>query len=105
MVVFSPPRSDHTRAVTAVAVSNGLKAVTVQEAWVPLDGFPGTIPVTENEKAVYGSVGNIQLSRLMGGDVRLAPAGFTIQNQTSLADAVQSVKDAGGKVRRFPSTN
>lgn len=56
--------ADHTRAVTAVAVANGLKAVTVQEAWVPLDGYPGTIAFTEHEKAVYGSVGNIQVGRL-----------------------------------------
>lgn len=39
-----------------------------------------------------------QLSRLMGGDVRLAPAGFTIEGQSSLAEAVESVKADGGKV-------
>ncbi|KAL7417026.1 1-aminocyclopropane-1-carboxylate deaminase [Mrakia frigida] len=96
-------QSNHTRAVTAVAVACGLKAVTVQEQWVPLDGFEGTIPISETEKSVYGLVGNIQLSRLMGGDVRLVDAGFGIEHKPSLANAVEDVKSKGGKPYAIPA--
>lgn len=41
----------------------------------------------------------VQLSRLMGGDVRLVDAGFGIEHKPSLANAVADVKAKGGKVR------
>src|SRR6187402_1016514 len=66
LVSIGGVQSNHTRAVTGVAAHLGLKAVTVQEHWVD---WPD---------AVYDKVGNIQLSRIMGGDVRLDPAGFDI---------------------------
>ena len=59
-------QSNHTRAVTGVARHLGLDVVTVQEHWVDWDD-PG-----------YEIVGNIQLTRIMGGDVRIDPAGFDI---------------------------
>src|SRR5699024_11754730 len=57
-------QSSHTRQVAAVAAHLGLKARLVQERWVDWED-PG------NDK-----VGNIELSRIMGADVRLNSAGF-----------------------------
>src|SRR5689334_23510310 len=59
-------QSNHTRQVAAVAAKLGLKARLVQEKW-------GDRPDSVNDK-----VGNILLSRIMGADVRLDPAGFDI---------------------------
>ena len=65
--------------------------MTVQEKWVPID------------PALYSKTGNILLSRLMGGDVRLNPAGFDIGHRDSTKEAVQSVIDAGGKPYYIPA--
>jgi 1-aminocyclopropane-1-carboxylate deaminase/D-cysteine desulfhydrase-like pyridoxal-dependent ACC family enzyme len=69
-----------------------LPSDSVQTAHARLPSF------LQTEKAVYGQVGNIQLSRLMGGDVRLVPAGFGIEDKPSLARAVDEVKASGGRV-------
>ena len=58
-------QSNHTRQVAAVAAHLGLKCRLVQEKWVPWDD-----PVNDR-------VGNILLSRMMGADSRLDPAGST----------------------------
>lgn len=84
-------QSNHTRAVTAVAVASGLKAVTVQEKWVPID------------PPLYDKTGNILLSRLMGGDVRLNQEGFHIGHKSATKDAMQSVVDKGGKPYYVPA--
>ncbi len=84
-------QSNHTRAVTGVAAHAGMKAVTVQEAWVD---WPDV---------VYDKVGNIQLSRILGGDVRLDPAGFDIGVRDSWQRALDSVKEAGGKPYAIPA--
>jgi len=63
----------------------------VQEHWV------------EWPDAVYDRVGNILLSRLMGADVRLDPAGFDIGIRQSWEDALASVKDRGGKPYAIPA--
>lgn len=84
-------QSNHTRQVTGVAAHVGLKAVTVQEAWVD---WPDV---------VYDKVGNIQLSRIMGGDVRLDPAGFDIGIRDSWQRALDSVVEAGGKPYPIPA--
>ena len=52
-------QSNHTRQVAAAAARTGMGCVLVQESWVD---WPDV---------VYDRVGNIQLSRLMGADVRL----------------------------------
>jgi len=78
-------QSNHTRQVTGVAAHLGLKAVTVQEAWVD---WPDV---------VYDKVGNILLSRIMGADVRLDPSGFDIGIRKSWEDALASVEEVGGK--------
>jgi 1-aminocyclopropane-1-carboxylate deaminase len=84
-------QSNHTRQVTGVAAHLGLKAVTVQESWVD---WPDV---------VYDRVGNIQLSRIMGGDVRLDPAGFDIGIRDSWQRALASVEAAGGTPYAIPA--
>ncbi len=84
-------QSNHTRAVTGVARHLGLNVVTVQEHWVDWDD-PG-----------YEVVGNIQLSRIMGGDVRIADAGFSIGIRDSWREALDSVEAAGGKPYPIPA--
>lgn len=84
-------QSNHTRQVAAVAAHLGLKAVVVQENWVD---WPD---------AVNDRVGNILLSRLMGADVRLSPAGFDIGFRDSWKDAIADVEAAGGKPYAIPA--
>ena len=84
-------QSNHTRAVTGVARHLGLNVVTVQEHWVDWDD-PG-----------YEIVGNIQLTRIMGGDVRIEPAGFDIGIRDSWKSALESVVQAGGKPYPIPA--
>jgi len=91
LVSIGGVQSNHTRAVTGVACHLGLKAVTVQEHWVDWDD-PG-----------YETVGNIQLTRIMGGDVRLDPAGFDIGIRRSWEDALESVVAVGGKPYPIPA--
>jgi 1-aminocyclopropane-1-carboxylate deaminase len=74
----------HTRQVAAVAAKLGLKCRLVQEKWVDWDD------------PVYDRVGNILLSRIMGADVRLDPAGFDIGIRSSWEDALREVEEAGG---------
>ena len=52
---------------------------------------------------VYDRVGNIQLSRLMGADVRLDPAGFGIGFKESWERAIADVEAAGGKPYAIPA--
>ena len=91
LVSIGGVQSNHTRQVTGVAAHLGLKAVTVQEAWV------------EWPDVVYDKVGNIQLSRIMGGDVRMDPAGFDIGIRSSWQRALDSVTAAGGKPYPIPA--
>jgi 1-aminocyclopropane-1-carboxylate deaminase len=84
-------QSNHTRQVTGVACALGLKAVTVQEGWVD---WPDT---------VYDKVGNIQLTRIMGGDIRVDPAGFDIGFRDSWKRAIDSVIEAGGTPYPIPA--
>ena len=91
LVSIGGVQSNHTRQVTGVAAHLGLKAVTVQEAWVD---WP---------EVIYDRVGNIQLSRIMGGDVRLDEAGFDIGIRDSWQRALASVEEAGGKPYAIPA--
>ena len=84
-------QSNHTRQVAAVAAKLGLKCRLVQEKWVDWDD-----PV--NDK-----VGNILLSRIMGADVRLDPAGFDIGIRSSWEQAMKEVEEAGGKPYGIPA--
>ena len=84
-------QSNHTRQVAAVAARLGLNCRLVQEKWVDWDD-----PV--NDK-----VGNILLSRIMGADVRLDPAGFDIGIRSSWDEAIADVEKAGGKPYGIPA--
>jgi 1-aminocyclopropane-1-carboxylate deaminase len=77
--------------VAATAAKIGMKCVVIQERWVP------------HYDAVYDRVGNILMTRLMGADSRLVDAGFDIGIRQSWEDAIQSVKDAGGKPYAIPA--
>jgi 1-aminocyclopropane-1-carboxylate deaminase len=91
LVSIGGVQSNHTRAVTGVARHLGLGVVTVQEHWVDWDD-PG-----------YEIVGNIQLSRIMGGDIRMDRAGFDIGIRDSWQQALESVEAAGGKPYPIPA--
>lgn len=91
LVSIGGVQSNHTRMVAAVAAKLGMKCVVVQESWVP------------HEDAVYDRVGNILLTRLMGADSRIVEDGFDIGIRKSWEDAIQSVKDAGGKPYGIPA--
>lgn len=84
-------QSNHTRQVTGVARHLGLGCVTVQERWV------------EWPDMNYDKVGNLQLTRIMGGDVRIDPAGFDIGIRDSWRAAIASVEEAGGKPYAIPA--
>ena len=91
LVSIGGVQSNHTRMVAATAAKIGMKCVVVQESWVP------------HEDAVYDRVGNILLTRLMGADSRIVPDGFDIGIRKSWEDAIQSVKDSGGKPYPIPA--
>ncbi|KAG7288727.1 hypothetical protein NEMBOFW57_005083 [Staphylotrichum longicolle] len=73
LVSIGGVQSNHTRQVAAAAAKLGLHVALVQEHWVDWTD-PG-----------YEAVGNIQLSRLMGADVRLDPSAFGIEHKPTLA--------------------
>jgi 1-aminocyclopropane-1-carboxylate deaminase len=91
LVSIGGVQSNHTRQVAAVAAKLGLKCRLVLERWVEWDD-----PV--NDK-----VGNILLSRIMGADVRLDPAGFDIGIRQSWEEAIAEVSAAGGKPYPIPA--
>ncbi len=84
-------QSNHTRQVAAVAAKIGMKARLVQENWVE---WPD--PLSDR-------VGNIQLSRIMGADVRLDKAGFDIGIRSSWEQAIADVEADGGKPYPIPA--
>jgi 1-aminocyclopropane-1-carboxylate deaminase len=91
LVSIGGVQSNHTRQVAAVAARLGLGCVLVQESWV---NWPDV---------VYDRVGNIQLSRIMGADVRLVEAGFGIGFKESWEQALADVEAAGGKPYPIPA--
>src|SRR3954471_13450310 len=91
LVSIGGVQSNHTRQVAAAAARCGLKCVLVQEHWVD---WPDV---------VYDRVGNIQLSRLLGADVRLVDAGFDIAFRPSWQEALDSVEAAGRRPYPIPA--
>src|SRR2546421_5773421 len=91
LVSIGGVQSNHTRQVAAVAARLGLGCVLVQEHWVDWDD------------PVYDRVGNILLSRIMGADVRLVDAGFDIAFRPSWHEALESVREAGGRPYAIPA--
>lgn len=93
LVSIGGVQSNQTRQVAAVAASLGLKCVLVQEKWVN----------HHEDDAVYGKVGNIQLSRILGADVRLDDSGFDIGIRRSWKEALEEVEKEGGKPFPIPA--
>ena len=91
LVSIGGVQSNHTRQVAAAAARTGMKCVLVQESWVD---WPDV---------VYDRVGNIQLSRIMGADVRLVEADFGIGFKESWERALADVQAAGGKPYAIPA--
>jgi 1-aminocyclopropane-1-carboxylate deaminase len=91
LVSIGGVQSNHTRQVAAAAARTGMGCVLVQESWVD---WPDV---------VYDRVGNIQLSRIMGADVRLVKAGFGIGFKESWEQALADVEAAGGTPYAIPA--
>ncbi|WP_439381826.1 1-aminocyclopropane-1-carboxylate deaminase [Amycolatopsis lexingtonensis] len=91
LVSIGGVQSNHTRQVAAAAARAGLKAVLVQESWV------------DWHDPLYDKVGNIQLSRILGADVRLVQAGFDIGFKQAWEDAVAEIEAGGGKPYAIPA--
>jgi 1-aminocyclopropane-1-carboxylate deaminase len=91
LVSIGGVQSNHTRQVAAVAAHAGLGCVLVQEHWV------------EWPDVTYDRTGNILMSRLMGADVRLHPAGFGIGFKESWEQALADVEARGGKPYAIPA--
>ncbi|WP_414439433.1 1-aminocyclopropane-1-carboxylate deaminase [Burkholderia sp. 22PA0099] len=91
LVSIGGVQSNQTRQVAAVAAHLGMKCVLVQENWV------------NYSDAVYDRVGNIQMSRMMGADVRLVPDGFDIGIRKSWEEAMADVRASGGKPYPIPA--
>ncbi|KAL2114058.1 hypothetical protein VUR80DRAFT_1061 [Thermomyces stellatus] len=91
LVSIGGVQSNHTRQVAAVGAKLGLKVALVQEKWV------------DWEDPVYDKVGNIQLSRLIGADVRTDPSSFGIEHKQSLQSLQKELEDAGRKPYYIPA--
>lgn len=91
LVSIGGVQSNHTRQVAAVAAHVGLKAHLVQEHWVDWPDL------------VYDRVGNIQLSRILGAHVELNAAKFSIGIRESWQQALESVRERGGKPYAIPA--
>ena len=91
LVSIGGVQSNHTRQVAAAAARVGMKCVLVQESWVD---WPDV---------TYDRVGNIQLSRIMGADVRLVRSEFGIGFKESWERALADVEAAGGKPYAIPA--
>lgn len=84
-------QSNQTRQVAAVAAHLGMRCVLVQENWV------------NYSDAVYDRVGNIEMSRILGAEVRLDGAGFDIGIRPSWEQAMEDVRKDGGKPFPIPA--
>ena len=91
LVSIGGVQSNHTRQVAAAAARTGMRCLLVQESWVD---WPDV---------VYDRVGNIQLSRIMGADVRLVKAGFGIGVKESFQQALAEVEAGGGTPYAIPA--
>ena len=91
LVSIGGVQSNHTRQVAAAAARTGMRAVLVQESWVD---WPDV---------VYDRVGNIQLSRIMGADVRLVRSEFGIGFKETWEQAIAEVRERGGNPYAIPA--
>lgn len=93
LVSIGGVQSNQTRQVAAVAAHLGLKCVLVQEKWVN----------HHESEAVYGAVGNVQMSRILGADVKLDDRGFDIGIRDSWKEAMAAIEKEGGKPYPIPA--
>ncbi|ODV95721.1 hypothetical protein PACTADRAFT_50400 [Pachysolen tannophilus NRRL Y-2460] len=84
-------QSNQTRQVAAVAAHLGFDCVLVQEDWV------------DYKDDSYDKVGNIQLSRIMGADVRLDEHKFDIGIRESWKAALAECESKGKKPFPIPA--
>jgi 1-aminocyclopropane-1-carboxylate deaminase len=91
LVSIGGVQSNHTRQVAAVAAKLGLKCLLVQGSWVD---WPD---------ALYDRVGNLQMSRLLGAELRFSQEDFSIAIKRSWEEALESVRRAGGNPYAIPA--
>lgn len=111
LVSIGGVQSNHTRQVAAAAARSGLRCVLVQEQWVDIEGTTGAANGADTagknsggDVDYYEKVGNIQLSRLMGADVRLERnEGFGIGHKRSLRRVMEEVEQVGGRPYYIPA--
>lgn len=84
-------QSNHTRQVAAVAAVLGMRCRLVQEEW------------TKWDDPVYGKVGNILLSRLMGAETLLEGEGYSTAVKETWERALEQVRREGGKPYAIPA--
>ncbi|KAI5859560.1 putative 1-aminocyclopropane-1-carboxylate deaminase [Durotheca rogersii] len=105
LVSIGGVQSNHTRAVAAVAAALGLQCALVQEHWVDLPAADGgDAPADAAAERHYETVGNIQLSRLMGAAPRLEPqTSFGIEHKPTLAQLERELAAAGREPYYIPA--
>ncbi|THG28672.1 1-aminocyclopropane-1-carboxylate deaminase [Naasia lichenicola] len=91
LVSIGGVQSNHTRQVAGVSAKLGLGCVLIQESWV------------EWPDSIYDRVGNIQISRIAGADVRLVRAGFGIGFKESWQQAIDEIEGRGGTPYAIPA--
>ncbi|KAI0384241.1 putative 1-aminocyclopropane-1-carboxylate deaminase [Hypomontagnella monticulosa] len=104
LVSIGGVQSNHTRQVAAVSAALGLQCALVQERWVDVSASSDSSASSDAKEQFYASVGNIQLSRLMGADSRLEPAAsFGIEHKPTLAQLEKELAAAGRKPYYIPA--
>lgn len=91
LVSIGGVQSNHTRQVTAVAASLGLQSYTVQETWA------------EWKDPIYDKVGNILLTKLMGGNLIMDGYGYSTSIKKSWENAMEAVRRKGGIPYAIPT--
>ena len=91
LVSIGNVQSNHTRQVAAVAAVLGMKCLLVQEEWIRW------------EDPVYGKVGNILLSRIMGAETLLEGEGYSTAIKETFERALAEIRRRGGKPYAIPA--
>lgn len=91
LVSIGGVQSNHTRQVAAVAAALGMQCYTVQETWAEWDD------------PVYNKVGNILLTRLMGGNPILEGYGYSTAKKSTWEKALEDIEKRGGKPYAIPA--
>ncbi|KAM7223288.1 Tryptophan synthase beta subunit-like PLP-dependent enzyme [Rhypophila decipiens] len=94
LITIGGIQSNHTRQVAAVGAKLGLQVALIQEKWIDsVDHHLG-----------HDVVGNIQLSRLMGADVRIVEqSAFGIEHKDTLANLQEELVGEGKKPYYIPA--